>query len=372
MPTALIHCFSGTGNSRLAAELFADGLEKLGYSTALRSMEDGLYPGGDAVDMHIFFFPVYATALPHIVARYLLRLPKGRGARAAVFSTNGRISARFRDGYQGWALHQARLLLKLRGYDAFRSDTFDMPHNVTAFGPPCRDESCRKLMEMTAPKIAEAARGAVAGERRHRKIFLLNFIWCVPFGLLLSWIGRRAIGKLYSSGGKCKACGLCAKKCPVGNIKMKGKRVWFGWRCEGCMRCINVCPKQAIQFSTVRVAAIVFASVWNPLIAFGVYKMGFLAGVIGGFGAFVADLLIMLAVTFVLFNVFDWIIFLLGFVPGVRRVLAWGHTTLYCRYDSRVLKSTNDSLRTPYPPLSATKEQTQGGMSPAGDRGDIF
>jgi ferredoxin len=214
-----------------------------------------------------------------------------------------------------------------------------MPHNVTAFGPPCKDDSCNKIIRATAPKIAQAAQRVAAGERYHRKIFLPNIIWCLPFGLLLSWIGRHALGKLYASDAKCTGCGLCARKCPVHNIKLKGRRVWFGWHCEGCMRCINICPVQAIQFSAVRLAALVLASVWNPLVAVGLYKMDFLAGTIGGFGALVADLLFILVCTFVLFAMLDWILFALGFVPGVRRVVAWGHTTLFGRYNAERLRT---------------------------------
>jgi ferredoxin len=332
MPKALIHVFSGTGNTRVAADAFAAELNKQSWQTSLRPVEDGPIKSGEAA-LHAFFFPVYATAMPHIMARYLLRLPRGRGARAAVFCTNGRISLRFRDGYQGWALHQARMLLKLRGYDAFLSDAFDMPHNITAFGPPCKDEPCEKLVEMTGPRICAAARAAAAGERRHRKVFIPNFLWCVPFGLLYSWVGRHVIGKMFAADAGCSACGLCAKQCPVNNIKLKGGRVWFGWRCEGCMRCINACPRRAIQFSAARVAAFLFASFWNPFIAFGLYKTGFLAGAIGGFPAFVVDLAFVLACTFALFVLFDWLFFALGYVPGVRRVLSWGHTKLYGRYD---------------------------------------
>ena len=338
MPKALIHCFSGTGNTQVAADIFMAELAKQVYDAEPRSIEEGLCNSGETADLHVFFFPVYATAMPHIMAKYLSRLPRGQGTKVAVISTNGRISSRIRDGYQGWALHQARLILKLRQYDAFYSDTFDMPHNITAFGLPGKDDSREKLILATAPMIVKAAQKAAKGEGYHRKVFLPNFLWCVPFSLFYSWSGRHTLGKLFASDGKCTGCGLCAKKCPAHNIKMIGRQSWFGWGCEGCMRCINACPARAIQFSAVRLAAFAFASLWNPLIAFGLYKTGFLAGTVGGFGAFILNLIFVSVCTFVLFNVLDWILFALGFVPWVRRVVAWGHTTLFGRYNGEKFK----------------------------------
>ena len=47
---------------------------------------------------------------------------------------------------------------------------------------------------------------------------------------------------------KCISCGLCEKKCPLGNVKMKdGKPLWNG-NCTHCMACICNCPTQAIEY----------------------------------------------------------------------------------------------------------------------------
>ena len=47
----------------------------------------------------------------------------------------------------------------------------------------------------------------------------------------------------------CVGCGLCAKKCPVQAIEMRGgKPVWVKEKCVMCLGCLHRCPKFAIQY----------------------------------------------------------------------------------------------------------------------------
>ncbi|WP_294379466.1 EFR1 family ferrodoxin, partial [uncultured Clostridium sp.] len=47
---------------------------------------------------------------------------------------------------------------------------------------------------------------------------------------------------------KCTSCGLCIKKCPVGNITMKNGKPKWNHKCELCLSCIQSCPKEAINY----------------------------------------------------------------------------------------------------------------------------
>ena len=49
----------------------------------------------------------------------------------------------------------------------------------------------------------------------------------------------------------CDGCGICAKKCPTGHIKMVEGRPDWGKPCLMCAQCMDFCPKGAIAFGLV-------------------------------------------------------------------------------------------------------------------------
>lgn len=57
----------------------------------------------------------------------------------------------------------------------------------------------------------------------------------------------RLIGRGFSATDACVGCGLCARNCPQGNIRMEGGKPVFGKECVICMACAFSCPKDAIR-----------------------------------------------------------------------------------------------------------------------------
>ena len=47
---------------------------------------------------------------------------------------------------------------------------------------------------------------------------------------------------------RCTNCGLCAKICPVNNIKIDKQRPVWLHHCEQCLKCLQWCPGEAIQY----------------------------------------------------------------------------------------------------------------------------
>lgn len=68
---ALIHYFSGTGNSARVASLVAEELLKSGIVPYLRPITEGKLPYRSTYNLHVFVFPTYSFTLPAIMQQYL-------------------------------------------------------------------------------------------------------------------------------------------------------------------------------------------------------------------------------------------------------------------------------------------------------------
>lgn len=339
MREVLIHYFSGTGNSLLAAKQLGDELQKYDYQGVYHSIENGIPGNIDKYELHIFFFPVYATSVPHIVRKYIHNLPEGRGVSAAVISTNGRISTRFRDGHQGWALYQARLCLRLKNYQVFLSETLDFPHNVTIVGPPRLEKYNQQIIEQASVKLPDLARKIAERQRHHRRILWPNILWSLPLGYLFGWFGRRAIGKLFGTDSGCNRCGVCVKQCPARAIRNQSGQIKWGWNCEGCLRCINHCPKRAIQLSALRLAVMLGTIFFNPLFLLHNRIPAAFFQMLGRPGSVIFDVVLYTVSYIIFFVLFDWLVYRISRVPLLQNLTGWGHTKLFGRYLAKPFES---------------------------------
>ena len=247
--TAVIFCFSGTGNTWWCARRIAASLDALGMPTRVESIERTdadaaarLVAGADLVGLG---WPVYGSDLPEPMKQFVdTTLPLAEGRRVFTFCTQLLFSG---DGARVYERELAG-----RGWFTGWSVHLRMPNNISVTVSPLTwsadpDAHARRL-EKTARKIDRFA-GAVVDGR--------------PFGQGRGWFSavlgamqrrpfRRWFPRLRNDitidAEICTRCGRCVRICPSGNLTMTPDGVAAGGTCVLCVRCYNYCPVQAVLY----------------------------------------------------------------------------------------------------------------------------
>jgi ferredoxin len=240
---ASVRYFSGTGNSWRIASACAEILRSAGYETDMESIRGRKAPD-PAADAACFCFPVHSLDLPRNVFPYLRGLPAPEREIPAVLLVTGGDPDNC-----GWALASGTRILSRRGYRVQIADLIPMPNNWTPFhSAPDRDAAARMIDEGVR-RTGDLITGFLAGRTRRKPISLRKFGTTGSI-LMRTLFHRRGVYKLwmfFEAGSSCNACGLCARICPTGSIRIEGgKPVWSGG-CVQCMRCFNFCPNRAIR-----------------------------------------------------------------------------------------------------------------------------
>ena len=247
MSSASIVYFSGTGNTKIIAELFRESFEQNGY--AARTFSLSVFDGQNEIDYDADFigigYPIHAFNAPEIVLKAAKLFPK-RDKRLPkkkvfVFKTSGE-PVRMSDV----SSLKLRSILKRRGYEISCEFQYVMPYNIIFRHTQAR---AHRMLE-TAKKLVPIDCKTVLNGGRELPRY-------PAFGGLVSWVlriehpGAHTIGKYFKTADTCTACGYCAKTCPVGNIELTedgdgNKKIKFGKKCIICMHCAFACPHDAV------------------------------------------------------------------------------------------------------------------------------
>lgn len=231
--------FSGTGNSKYAAELFC---KEFGNESHAYSIED---PEALAVikesDLIVFAYPVQFSTVPKILRDYITDHKElWKNKKVFIIATMGLFSG---DG-SGILGRQ----LQTFGAEVIGGLHLKMPDSIAdekALKRPL--EKNKELIKKAKHKIRESVQLMKAGEPTQEGIG--------PAYRFAGFFGQRAYfghktreysSKLKVDTDKCIGCGLCVKLCPMNNITIKEQKAVSYDRCTMCYRCINKCPKQAL------------------------------------------------------------------------------------------------------------------------------
>jgi len=240
--------FSATGNTKYIAKLFS---RKMGAKCL--SIEAGTDFACEIKnhDIIAFCYPIYASRVPRnmreFVAKHITML---KGKKIIILITQMMFSG---DG--------ARVFTDMfeeRAVEVIYAEHINMPNNVgnIPFLRKPGDKAIHKKIKKAKRKTLQTCDNIKKGIVKKR-----GFSWFSQFlGSIQGkvWQGsskKTAPGKfsaehIAKSGVKihknCNVCGLCAKICPVKNLKLEQNKIAAKGNCIVCYRCVNRCPKRAI------------------------------------------------------------------------------------------------------------------------------
>lgn len=235
----MILYFSGTGNS----EYVARNIAHLNDDQVL-DMADYI-KRNEAMNLnsekpYVVVAPVYISTLP-VVVLDLLEKSKLEGNKNIYF-----IMTCAGSGISGAAAFVKPLAEKM-GLIYRGVEHLSMPQNYLMFftvkEKPENDVKFNEAIAKVA-SLAEKIRNDLDFDMT--KVGLMHKLSIKPVIWIFDVLCIKP--KKFYATDECIGCGICAKVCPLGNIKMVDGKPKWGKDCCHCSACINRCPKKAIEY----------------------------------------------------------------------------------------------------------------------------
>ncbi len=236
----MIYFFSGTGNSKATAFMLGEKLQ----------MECRSIPEADATQFkrgkkNIFVFPVYSWGVPPIVLDFIKKIPTAPPkSETYCVMTCGDETGNAPEMFRKAA---AKKNLDVKAcYSVIAPNTYVL---LPGFDVDGKETERRKLLEMPerinwiASEISsgKSADDVIKGSFPRLKTRLVYPLFR-RFGIF---------PKRWKADSRCISCGICARKCPVGNISMTSGKPSFGINCTSCLACYHNCPVKAISYGHI-------------------------------------------------------------------------------------------------------------------------
>jgi ferredoxin len=243
----MIFYFSGTGNTRWAAQRLAEatGEQLVSMADALRQ-QDLSYGLADGERLG-FCFPIHGWQPPHIVRTFIDRLTiKTAGSPYCYTVCSCGDST-------GLAVDMLAKELKAKGWRLSASLSLIMPESYVCLpfmytDTPERERRKLQQAEHDLDQFIPVVTSCQEGVHRLRK-GLTPWLFSHVIG---AYFNRRMITdrKFRVNADKCVGCKRCEQVCPTGNLNIiDGKPQWrHDSSCTCCLACYHHCPNHAIDY----------------------------------------------------------------------------------------------------------------------------
>ena len=236
----MILYFSGTGNSAYAAKYIGKetGDETVNLFDRIRNND---YSPLHSNRPWIVAAPVYCWQLPRLVKDWMMQTEfKGNKDVYFVLTCGSDM---------GNAEKYLKKLCAELGLNYKGAAPVVMPENYIAmFDAPDAEE------ESVIMKKADRALSRIARRIKNNEELLpvkAGIGAIIKSGINSIYYSLIVKDKKFYAEDTCNGCGLCVKKCPLGNIEIvDGKPQWNG-NCTHCMACIAYCPTEAIEYGKI-------------------------------------------------------------------------------------------------------------------------
>ncbi|MCQ2128533.1 MAG: EFR1 family ferrodoxin [Bacteroidaceae bacterium] len=249
----MIYYFSGTGNSRWAAEYIANAT-----NDKLASIADAMTVGGSQIaergndNVVGFVFPVNGWMPPKIVRQFIKHLNIHNAEHCYIYCvmTAG-------DNI-GEAMSVMRKDLNAAGLHLDSAFSLIMPESYVCLpGFNVDDENKKRWKLSQAKRDVEIISEYIIHRRKG-----IEQLTKGPVPYILTYVLGIPFNKLFISDKpfkvdeeRCIRCGKCVETCPVKNIN-GGKGKLPSWKkdgtCTNCMACYHHCPQHAINHRTTK------------------------------------------------------------------------------------------------------------------------
>lgn len=234
----MIFYFSGTGNSRYAAQQLAAliGDTAQDISAYVRSGAGDTFRDDRPF---VFVAPVYVAA-PALSLLDFLKNSSFRGNKKAYFVMTCA-------GTMSGSPAFCRKAAEEKGLEYMGTAQLMLPQNYIAYFSMKSAEENGKIIAAAQP-VLETLAGAINLEKPFQDPKVNKLEYLSTLLILKPYYRWFITTKNFRVEADCIGCGKCEKACPLGNIRMEnGLPVW-GANCTHCMACINLCPKDAIEY----------------------------------------------------------------------------------------------------------------------------